>query len=73
MNENIDDWINSLSCSNEEEEQSPFDAGIIPQEALQPEPEQPQAQGLSEEDFDNILEDYGFTPPEDVEAEEITE
>lgn len=73
MNENIDDWINSLSCSNEEEEQSPFEAGIIPQEVPQPEPEQPQAQGLSEEDFDNILEDYGFTPPEDVEAEEITE
>lgn len=73
MNDNIDDWINSLSCSNEEEEQSPSEAGIIPQESLQPEPEQPQAQGLSEEDFDNILEDYGFTPPEDVEAEEITE
>lgn len=77
MNDNIDDWINSLSCSNEEEEQSPFEAGVIPQESLQPEPEQlqeqPQAQGLSEEDFDNILEDYGFTPPEDVEAEEITE
>ena len=30
-------------------------------------------EGLSEEDFDNILEDYGFTPPEDAEAEEITE
>ena len=59
MNDNIDDWINSLSCSNEE--------------ALQPEPEQTHTQGLSEEDFDNILEDYGFTPPEDVEAEEITE
>ena len=72
MNENIDDWINSLSCSNEEEE-SPSNSEVIPQEALQPEPEQPQAQGLSEEDFDNILEDYGFTPPEDVEAEEITE
>lgn len=48
MNENIDDWINSLSCSNEEEEQNPFDAGVIPHESLQPEPEQPQEQPQAE-------------------------
>ena len=30
-------------------------------------------QNLSEQDFDDILGDFGFTRPEDVQAEEITE
>ena len=64
MNDNIDEWLNQLGFTSE----SPATPNTP---AQQPDTQQPQS--LSNEDFDDILGDFGFSPSEDAQAEEITE
>lgn len=64
MNDNIDEWLNQLGFTSE----SPAPPTTP---AQQPDTQQPQS--LSNEDFDDILGDFGFSPTEDAQAEEITE
>ena len=65
---NLDDWLNSLGLDSPSTQQNP------PEEVPVETPvEESQTQELSTQDFDDILHDYGFTPPEDAHAEEITE
>ena len=65
---NLDDWLNSLGLDSTSTQQNP------PEEIHEETPvEESQTQELSTQDFDDILHDYGFTPPEDAHAEEITE
>lgn len=64
MNDNIDEWLNQLGFTSE----SPATPNTP---AQQPDTQQPQS--LSNEDFDDILGDFGFSPTEDAQAEEITE
>lgn len=65
---NLDDWLNSLGLDSTSTQQNP------PKEVPVETPvEESQTQELSTQDFDDILHDYGFTPPEDAHAEEITE
>lgn len=65
---NLDEWLNSLGLDSSSTQQNP------PEEVPVETPvEESQTQELSTQDFDDILHDYGFTPPEDAHAEEITE
>ena len=64
MNDNIDEWLNQLGFTSE----SPATPNTP---AQQSDTQQPQS--LSNEDFDDILGDFGFSPTEDAQAEEITE
>ena len=65
---NLDDWLNSLGLDSPSTQQN------HPEEVPVETPaEESQTQELSTQDFDDILHDYGFTPPEDAHAEEITE
>lgn len=83
MNDNLDDWLNSLgmetattvadntpNASSADDRAHPIvreavDAAISRGD-LPPEP-----QALSDSDFDDILGDFGFDRPQDVEAEEV--
>lgn len=61
---NLDEWLNSLGLDSPSTQQNPPEEVPV---------EESQTQELSTQDFDDILHDYGFTPPEDAHAEEITE
>ena len=67
MNDNLDDWLNSIGV--------PIDPSVretVPSDETEEVPsEQPQPQSLSEDDFDDILEDFGFSRAENAQAEEI--
>lgn len=67
MNDNLDDWLNSIGV--------PIDPSVretVPSDEAEEVPsEQPQPQSLSEDDFDDILEDFGFSRAENAQAEEI--
>ena len=75
MSDNLDDFLERLGI-----ESPPNDPIEITTTPVVHDPERsavangdlpPEAQSLSTEDFDNILEDYGFTRPQNVEAEEV--
>ena len=68
MTDNLDDWLTSLVSATPS---SPAIASSSPTVSSPPEESAPQP--LSQQDYDDILEDYGFSQTEDIEAEEITE
>ena len=71
MNDNLDEFLNSLGI----EESNSVEA--LPSnnqtETLTVPPEQPQTQNLSNDDFDDILENFGFSRTQEAEAEEVVE
>jgi len=83
MNNDLDSWLSSLGFEEEEapspevaQEPTPPVPSVqsvdVPQQPLeQSESQEPVA--LSNEDFDDILNNYGFSRPEDAQAEEIVE
>ena len=76
MNDNLDDWLNSLGIDN-----SPVDNTTSADTAISlPQPEQtvimPEGPRISNEEFNNILSEYGFQqePSHEIEeAEEVNE
>ena len=72
MNDNLDDFLNSLGI----EPTAPAVATSVDTQQLAdagPAPVSEEPQALSNEDFDDILEEYGFGRPQEAQAEEITE
>ena len=70
MNDNLDDFLNSLGI----EPTAPAVVTSVDAQQLAdagPAPVSEEPQTLSNEDFDDILEEYGFGRPQDAEAEEI--
>lgn len=70
MNDNLDDWLNSIGVPIDPDVRETVPA-VQDEESASPEPNQPQS--LTENDFDDILGEFGFSRPEDVQAEEIQE
>lgn len=68
MNDNLDDWLNSIGVPIDPEVRQTVPA-VQNEEPASQEPVQPQS--LSEDDLDDILEDFGFTRPEEAQAEKI--
>jgi hypothetical protein len=73
---NIDDWLNALGIEEQPPEQ-PQQSPLVPAQ-IQPEEEpaiaeEPPIQHLSENDFDDILSDLGFTEPQEAEIIEEAE
>lgn len=78
MSDNLDEWLNSLgvepaeiSTSEEFPHVEAVDTNSEPFDPVFASDEEPQTQTLSDSDFDDILGDFGFTPPENAEAEEV--
>ena len=71
MNDNLDDWLSSLGVSSDDTPQTLLEAPAPTEQTPTEEPDQPQS--LSNQDFDDILGEFGFSRPEDVQAEEIQE
>lgn len=70
MNDNIDDWLNALGFDNNSSEESPSVPAPVDTPEIQ---EAPQPQSLSEQDFSDVLEEFGFNHSEEGEAEEVVE
>lgn len=83
MNNDLDSWLSSLGFEEEETpspevtlEPTPPVPSVQSVDVPQQPSEQSESQetvALSNEDFDDILNDYGFSRPEDAQAEEIVE
>lgn len=82
MSNNLDDFLNSLGIettapSNNEAAETINTALMAvtqtEENAEEPTSSEPEPQDLSNDDFDDILGEYGFSRTQDAEAEEITE
>lgn len=72
MNDNIDDWLNTLGLSqNSNPSEIPVQPPTLPTEVQPSSIEEPAPQALSEDDFNDILSNLGL--PEVQEAEVVTE
>lgn len=77
MNNNIDDWLNSLGLDNQPsalERIEPSPPHPVEPVSIVPVPEEPATQDLTDDDFNDILSDLGFEEAvEAVEVEEVEE
>ena len=82
MSNNLDDFLNSLGIEtaapsiNEAAETINTSLMAVAQteeSAVEPTSSEPEPQNLSNDDFDDILGEYGFSRTQDAEAEEVTE
>ena len=77
MNDNLDDWLSQLGISENTQEETPTEESLpaVPEPEEEPIeqflPPSNQPQNLSDEDFDDILENFGFDRPQEADAEEI--
>ena len=78
MNDNIDDWLNSLGISSPAEtrtQNEPASNASVPAVVAEPVTEEPEphqsSQPISPEDFNDILAENGFNEPQYNEAEEV--
>ena len=72
MNNNIDDWLNTLGISQDSNpSETPVQTPALSTEVQPPSTEEPAPQALSEDDFNDILSNLGL--PEVQEAEVVTE
>lgn len=75
MSDNLDDFLNALGIAPQEGAALTTTSVDNPTEehSITVPQEEPETQNLSAQDFDDILEDFGFSPPQDTEAEELDE
>lgn len=72
MNDNIDDWLNTLGLSQDSNpSETPIQTPALSTEVQPTSIEEPAPQALSEDDFNDILSNLGL--PEVQEAEVVTE
>lgn len=82
MSNNLDDFLNSLGIETtappindaaEAVNTALMAVAQTEENVVEPTPSEPESQNLSNDDFDDILGEYGFSRTQDAEAEEVTE